>query len=114
VNKIRKGDKVIVLTGKNKGLVSTVISRVDESYLLVDGVNLVKKHMKPNPMKNIVGGVVEKSLPIHQSNIAIFNAATGKADRVGVKVLDDTQRALRKTKQKSIRVFKSNSEEIRV
>jgi large subunit ribosomal protein L24 len=104
MNKIRKGDQVIVLTGRDKGKRGTVTQRVDEDHVLVEGVNVVKKHVKPNPMKGTTGGIVDKTLPIHQSNVAIFNAATGKADRVGVKFLAD------KTK---VRVFKSSGEEIK-
>lgn len=74
-------------------------------HLVVEGVNLVKKHTKPNPMKGAAGGIVEKTMPIHQSNVAIFNAATGKADRVGIKMLADGKRT---------RVFKSSGEEIKV
>jgi large subunit ribosomal protein L24 len=104
MNKIRKGDQVIVLTGRDKGKRGTVTQRIDEDHVLVEGVNVVKKHVKPNPMKGTTGGIVDKTLPIHQSNVAIFNAATGKADRVGVKFLAD------KTK---VRVFKSSGEEIK-
>ena len=104
MNKIRKGDQVIVLTGRDKGKRGTVSQRVDDDRLLIDGVNVVKKHVKPNPMKGTTGGIVDKTLPIHQSNVAIFNPATGKADRVGVKFRDD------KTK---VRVFKSSGEEIK-
>ena len=103
MNKIRKGDQVIVLTGRDKGKRGTVTQRVDEERLLIEGVNVVKKHVKPNPMKGTTGGVVDKTLPIHQSNIAIFNPATGKADRVGIKVDGD----------KRSRVFKSSGEEIK-
>ena len=92
MNKIRKGDQVVVLTGRDKGKRGTVALRKDDSYLLVDGINMVKKHAKPNPMKGEAGGIVEKNMPIHQSNVAIFNAATGKADRVGIKVLADGKR----------------------
>ena len=104
MNKIRKGDQVIVLTGRDKGKRGTVTQRVDEERLLVDGVNLVKKHVKPNPMKGTTGGVVDKTLSIHQSNVAIFNAATGKADRVGIKLQDDG---------KKVRVYKSSGAEIK-
>jgi large subunit ribosomal protein L24 len=104
MNKIRKGDQVIVLTGRDKGKRGTVTQRVDEDHIVVDGVNVVKKHVKPNPMKGTTGGIVDKTLPIHQSNVAIFNPASGKADRVGVKFLED------KTK---VRVFKSSGEEIK-
>ena len=105
MNKIRKGDEVIVIAGRDQGKRGTVSLRKDDSHLVVDGVNLVKKHTKPNPMKGAVGGIVEKTMPIHQSNVAIFNVATGKADRVGIKMLADGKRA---------RVFKSSGEEIKV
>ena len=104
MNKIRKGDQVIVLTGRDKGKRGTVTLRSDDSHLLVEGINLVKKHAKPNPMKGVTGGIVEKSMPIHQSNVAIYNKASGKADRVGVKTLQDGSR---------VRVFKSSGEEIK-
>jgi large subunit ribosomal protein L24 len=104
MNKIRKGDQVIVLTGRDKGKRGTVLQRVDEERLVVEGVNVVKKHVKPNPMKGATGGVVDKTMSIHQSNIAIFNPATGKADRVGIKLQED------KTK---VRVFKSSGEDIK-
>ncbi|MDD3018221.1 MAG: 50S ribosomal protein L24 [Comamonas sp.] len=105
MNKIRTGDEVIVLTGRDKGKRGVVTQRKDESRLLVEGINLVKKHVKPNPMKGTEGGIVEKAMPIHQSNVAIFNAATGKADRVGIKVNADGTR---------VRVFKSTGAEIKV
>ena len=105
MNKIRKGDSVIVLTGRDKGKRGTVSARVDAEHLLIEGVNVVKKHVKPNPMKGTTGGIVDKAMPIHQSNVAIFNAATGKADRVGVKLADDG---------KKLRVFRSSGAEIKV
>jgi large subunit ribosomal protein L24 len=105
MNKIRKGDQVIVLTGRDKGKRGTVTERVSEDKLLIDGINVVKKHVKPNPMKGATGGIVEKSLPIHQSNIAIFNATTAKADRVGIKLLADG---------KKVRVYKSSGDEIKL
>jgi len=77
---------------------------VDDSHLVVDGVNVVKKHVKPNPMKGTTGGVIDKTMPIDQSNVAIYNAATGKADRVAIKLLADG---------KKVRVFKSSGEEIK-
>jgi len=79
--------------------------RVDDSHVVVEGINLVKKHAKPNPMKGTNGGIIEKTMPIHQSNIAVFNSATGKADRVGVKLSEDGKR---------FRVYKSSGEEIKV
>lgn len=100
MNKIRKGDEVAVLTGKDKGKRGTVL-RVDVDAVVVEGVNRVKKHVRPNPMKGQVGGIVEKEMPIQISNVAVFNAATQKADRVGFKVLEDGRK---------VRVFKSNGE----
>ncbi|QTN23658.1 50S ribosomal protein L24 [Rhizobacter sp. AJA081-3] len=113
MNKIRKGDQVIVLTGRDKGKRGTVTQRVDEERILVEGVNVVKKHVKPNPMKGTTGGVVEKTLSIHQSNVAIYNPATGKADRVGIKLLSDAEKQSRKTKDNGVRVFKSSGDEIK-
>ena len=104
MNKIRKGDDVIVLTGRDKGKRGKVTLRSDDSHLVVEGVNIVKKHAKPNPMKGEAGGIVEKTMPIHQSNVAIFNATTGKADRVGIKMSADGKR---------VRVYKSSGEEIK-
>jgi large subunit ribosomal protein L24 len=101
MNKIRKGDGIIVITGKDKGKRGVVLQRVDEERLLVEGINRVKKHTKPNPMKGQQGGIVEKEMPIHISNVALFNSATQKADRVGFKSLDDGRK---------VRVFKSNGE----
>jgi large subunit ribosomal protein L24 len=105
MNKIRKGDKVIVIAGRDKGKTGQVSLRKDDSHLVVEGINLVKKHTKPNPMKGTTGGVVEKTMPIHQSNVAILNPATGKADRVGIKLQADGTK---------VRVFKSSGEEIKV
>jgi large subunit ribosomal protein L24 len=104
MNKIRKGDQVVVLTGRDKGKRGVVAARVDEDHVTVDGVNVVKKHVKPNPMKGVTGGVIEKTMPIHQSNVAIFNSASGKPDRVGIKLLADG---------KKVRVYKSSGEEIK-
>ena len=101
MDKIRKGDEVIVIAGRDKGKRGTVSLRVDEDRVLVEGINLVKKHVKPNPMKGVAGGIVDKDMPIHISNVALFNAATKKADRVGIKVLEDGRK---------VRVFKSNGE----
>jgi len=103
MNKLRKGDSVIGLTGRDKGKCGTVALRTDETHLVVEGVNMVKKHVKPNPMKGATGGIIEKAMPIHQSNVAIFNAQTGKADRVGIKVQDDGKR---------VRIYKSTGAEI--
>lgn len=103
MRKIRKGDDVVVITGRDKGLRGTVLRALVDDRVLVEGINRVKKHQRPNPMKNITGGIVEKELPIHVSNVAIFNAATQKADRVGFKLLDDGRK---------VRFFKSNGEVI--
>src|SRR4030095_9981756 len=89
MQRIRKGDEVVVLSGRDKGKRGTVVRRVDADYLVVEGVNRVKKHQRPNPMKAITGGIIDKDLPIHISNVALFNPATKKADRVGVKTLGD-------------------------
>ena len=105
MNKIRKGDEVIVIAGRDKGKRGKVILRKDDDHVVVEGINLVKKHTKPNPMKGTTGGIVDKAMPIHQSNVAIYNPASGKADRVGVKVQQDGTRS---------RVFKSSGEEIKV
>ena len=101
MNKIRKGDSVIVITGKDKGKRGVVLNRIDAEHVLVEGVNRVKKHTKPNPMKGQQGGIVEKEMPIQVSNVALFNPATQKADRVGFKTLDDGRK---------VRVFKANGE----
>jgi large subunit ribosomal protein L24 len=101
MNKIRKGDDVVVITGKDKGKRGTVLVRVDDERLVVEGINRVKKHTKPNPMRGQAGGIVEKEMSIHVSNVALFNPASQKADRVGFKTLDDGRK---------VRVFKSNGE----
>jgi large subunit ribosomal protein L24 len=103
MEKIRKGDEVVVITGKDKGKRGTVVLRVDDEHVVVEGVNRAKKHVKPNPMKGVAGGIVDKDMPIHISNVALFNAATKKADRVGIKVLEDGRK---------VRVFKSNGEQV--
>ena len=99
--RIRKNDQVIVLTGKDKGKRGIVLRVLDDGQVLVEGINRVKKHQKPNPMRNIKGGIVEMEMPIQASNVALFNAATKKADRVGYKVLEDGRK---------VRVYKSNGE----
>jgi large subunit ribosomal protein L24 len=107
MEKIIKGDEVVVIAGKDKGRRGTVRARVDESHLLVEGVNVAKKHVRPNPMKGITGGIIDKEMPIHVSNVAIFNPATGKADRVQIKVeaVEGGRKKVLRT-----RVFKSNGE----
>ncbi len=104
MDKIRKGDEVIVLTGKDKGKRGVVQLRADAEHVVVEGVNVAKKAVKPNPMTGATGGIVDKLMPIHVSNVAIFNAATGKADRVGVKLVDG----------KRVRVYKSTGEVVKV
>jgi large subunit ribosomal protein L24 len=103
MNRIKKGDEVIVIAGRDKGKRGAVLRRVDDDHLVVEGVNRVKKHARPNPMKGITGGIVDKDLPIHISNVALFNPATQKADRVGIKSLEDGRK---------VRVFKSNGEQV--
>jgi large subunit ribosomal protein L24 len=100
MRKINRGDEVIVLAGRDKGRRGTV-TRVLEDRLVVEGVNTVKKHQKPNPMLGQPGGIVEREMPIHASNVGVFNKATGKADRVGFKFLEDGRK---------VRFFKSNGE----
>ena len=113
MNKIRKGDQVIVIAGRDKGKRGTEARRVDEARIVVDGVNVVKKHVKPNPMKGTTGGVIDKTMPIQQSNVAIWNPATGKADRVGIKLLSKAEQEARKTRDNGVRVYKSTGEEIK-
>ncbi len=105
MKKIKKGDDVIVITGRDKGKRGTVLRLVDDSHVLVEGVNKVKKHERPNPMKNTTGGIIEKEMPLHISNIALYNPATQKADRVGIRVMESGKR---------VRYFKSNSEVVDV
>lgn len=101
MNKIRKGDDVIVLSGRDKGKRGTVLRRLDAEHVIVEGINKVKKHQRPNPMKGIQGGIIDRDMPIHVSNVALFNPQTKQADRVGVKAMPDGRR---------VRVFKSNGE----
>ena len=99
MNRIKKGDEIIVIAGKDKGRRGTVLS-TDDDRVLVEGINVVKKHQKPNPHMQVAGGIVEKEASIHVSNVAIVNPATGKADRVGFRFEDE----------KKVRFFKSNGE----
>jgi large subunit ribosomal protein L24 len=103
--KIKRDDEVIVLTGKDKGKRGTVRTVLDDDRVIVSGVNMMKKHTKPNPQMGVTGGIVEKEAPIQVSNIAIFNPATSKADRVGYQVMDGG---------KKVRVYKSSGEQIDV
>ncbi len=105
MQRIKKGDEVVVIAGRDKGKRGTVARRVDADHVVVEGVNRVKKHQRPNPMKGVTGGIVDKDLPIHVSNVALFNPATQKGDRAGVKALDDGRK---------VRVFKSNGEQVDV
>lgn len=101
MNKIRKGDEIIVITGKDKGRRGTVLKVRADNRIVVQGINLVKKHQKPNPMVGIPGGIIEKEMPIDISNVMLFNPATQKGDRVGFRTLDDGRK---------VRFFKSNGE----
>ena len=105
MRKIRKGDDVIVIAGRDRGKRGTVLRVVDLEHIVVEGANRVKKHQRPNPMKGTAGGIVDREMPLHVSNVAIFNPGTKRADRVGVKLLDDGRR---------VRCFKSNGEVIDV
>jgi large subunit ribosomal protein L24 len=101
MKKIRKGDQVVVTTGKDKGKRGTVLRVLDTGKVVVEGVNRVKRHTRPNPIKGQTGGIVDKEMPIQASNVALFNPATGKGDRIGFRVLDDGRK---------VRFFKSNGE----
>ena len=101
MRKIRKGDEVVILAGKDKGERGTVLKMVDAERVLVEGRNRVKKHQRPNPMKGITGGIIDKEMPVHISNVALYNPATKRADRVGIRALEDGRR---------VRYFKSNGE----
>ncbi|MBR9911336.1 MAG: 50S ribosomal protein L24 [Gammaproteobacteria bacterium] len=101
MRKIKRDDEVIVIAGRDKGKRGKVVNVLADDRLLVSGVHMIKKHQKPNPQLGVAGGIVEKESPIQVSNVAIFNSATGKADRVGFKVQEDGTK---------VRVFKSNGE----
>jgi large subunit ribosomal protein L24 len=101
VDKIRKGDDVIIAAGRDKGKRGTVLRRLDAEHVIVEGINKVKKHQRPNPMKGIQGGIIDREMPIHVSNVAVFNPQTKQADRVVIKAMPDGRR---------VRVFKSNGE----
>lgn len=105
MRKIRKGDDVMVLSGRDRGKRGTVLRVVDSYHVLVEGANRVKKHQRPNPMKGVTGGIIDKEMPLHVSNVGLFNPGTKKADRVGIKVLEDGRR---------VRYFKSNGEVVDV
>jgi large subunit ribosomal protein L24 len=103
MNKLKKGDEVLVIAGKDKGKRGAILKMSALDRVVVEGVNRVKKHTRPNPLKGTPGGIADKDMPVHISNIAIFNPATQKADRVGIKVLEDGRK---------VRIFKSNGEMI--
>ena len=105
MQKLKKGDEVIVTAGKDKGRRGNVLNLLENDKVLVEGVNMVKKHAKPNPMKGDQGGIVNKEMPLHRSNVMLFNPATNKGDKVGIKTLDDG---------KKVRYFKSNNEVVDV
>jgi len=105
MNKIRKGDQVVVISGRDKSRRGAVISIVDADHVLVEGVNRVKRHQRPNPQANVQGGIIEKEMPLHVSKVALWNTAAKKGDRVGFKVLADGKR---------VRVFKSSGEVVDV
>ncbi len=105
MRKIKKGDDVVVLTGRDRGKRGTVRQIVDADHLLVEGANRVKKHQRPNPAKGMTGGIIDKEMPIHVSNVALFNPVTKKADRIGIRQLEDGRR---------VRFFKSNGEVVDV
>lgn len=101
MRKLRRDDEVVVIAGRDKGKRGKITRVLEDDKLIIAGINMVKRHTKPNPQRGEAGGIVEKEAPIHVSNVAIFNSATSKADRVGIKVLEDGTKA---------RIFKSNQE----
>jgi large subunit ribosomal protein L24 len=105
MNRIRKGDQIIVITGKDKGRQGTVLKMYTDNRVLVEAVNMVKKHAKANPMQGVEGGIIEKEMPMDMSNVMLFNPMTNKGDRVGFKVLEDGRK---------VRYFKSNGEVVDV
>lgn len=105
MRKIKKGDDVIVVTGRDRSKRGTVLRIVDEAHLLVEGINRVKKHQRPNPAKGETGGIIDREMPVHVSNVALFNPVTKKADRIGIRQLEDGRR---------VRYFKSNGEVVDV
>lgn len=103
MQKIKKGDDVIVITGKDKGKRGTVLRIAEDGLVVVEGVNKVKKHQRPNPNKAVTGGIIEMEKPVQISNVAIFNPVTKKADRVGIRILED---------KRKVRYFKSNGQTV--
>ncbi len=105
MRRIRKGDQVVVLAGKDKGKQGAVLRVLPDNRVLVENMNMVKKHTRPNPNKGVTGGILDKEAPVHFSNVALYNSATGKGERVGIKVLED---------ERKVRYFKGNGEVIDV
>ena len=105
MKRLRKGDEIIVISGKDKGRHGTVLNVMADDHVLVESINMVKKHTKPNPMQGVEGGIVEKEMPLHASNVMLFNPVTNKGDRVGFKTLEDGRK---------VRYFKSNGEVVDV
>ncbi|MEK7717672.1 MAG: 50S ribosomal protein L24, partial [Pseudomonadota bacterium] len=101
MKKIRKGDKVMVLTGRDKGKQGTVLRVLEDSRVLVESVNMIKRHTKPNPNKGVTGGIIDREAPIHISNVALYNPATGKGERVGMRTMQDKSK---------VRYFKKSGE----
>ncbi|MGR8947246.1 MAG: 50S ribosomal protein L24 [Gammaproteobacteria bacterium] len=101
MGKIKKGDEIAVIAGRDKGKRGSILRIIDDSYVIVEGVNMVKRHTKPNPQMGVPGGIIEKESPIHISNVGLYNPVTERADRVGFKTLEDGRK---------VRVFKSNNE----
>ena len=105
MRKIKKGDDVVVLAGKDKGKRGTVLRLVDDERIVVENINMAKKHQKPNPQAGVPGGIVDKEMPMHVSNVGLYNPEKDAADRVGFKILEDGRK---------VRVFKSNGEVVDV
>ena len=101
MKKIRKGDKVMVLTGRDRGKQGTVLRVLEDSRVLVENVNMIKRHTKPNPNKGVTGGIIDREAPIHVSNVALYNPATGKGERVGMRTMQDKSK---------VRYFKKSGE----
>ena len=105
MRKIRTGDDIIVITGKDKGRRGTVLRVYDDERVLVEGINMVKKHQKPNPQAGVQGGIIDKEMPIERSNLMLYNPQTKKGDRLGIRFLEDGRK---------VRYFKSNNEVVDV